>query len=277
MDPERALMAFESLTGLRLTLYEKGSRFRSRISPRFYWHSGPLCIVAKSGPHGSLCQQWETQTLYRKMRDLPHGRVHCCHAGLVEWVVPVLDEGETLAILFAGQRAPGRDLKLDAVQKRGPVRLERKPKPVNKQQSAVYLEALQQLASRLLLWHRDAALTSETNTREHQIRHFIRRNFQQPLTIHDLAGHLNLSPDRTAHVVRELTGQSWKKLLTRARIRAATELLSHSDLTIAEIAQRSGFADQSAFHKAFRKMVQTTPARYRRDPETPSSPERHPR
>jgi AraC family transcriptional activator of mtrCDE len=66
--------------------------------------------------------------------------------------------------------------------------------------------------------------------------------------------------------------------LARARLMAAAELLGSTDATVATIAGQVGYRSESAFSRAFRAEVGTTPARFRRDqlgrtrPDGPPAP-----
>jgi AraC-like DNA-binding protein len=66
------------------------------------------------------------------------------------------------------------------------------------------------------------------------------------------------------HFGRE-TGMTVGSFLARARVMAAAELLNSSDATVATIAGQVGYQSESAFSRAFRAEVGTTPARFRRD------------
>jgi len=266
-EPERAIRAFEALTTLRICVHDFEGTFRSWISPRYYWHGSNYCVAVKHGPFGKICAAQEGRRIGAKAHTFPDGRIHRCHAGLVEWVMPVLDGEKLLSLLYAGQRKPGRDLQLDHIQPRSGAMPDAEPASVDQQTAQVWLEALRQLAARLLLWHRRQSGLVDGNTRVQRIRHFIERHLHLPLVIEDLAEELGLSPGRTAHLVKELTSQTWLELLTRARITASIELLLHTDLTVAEIAGRCGFNEQSTFQRAFRKWMGATPGRFRDDPE----------
>lgn len=61
------------------------------------------------------------------------------------------------------------------------------------------------------------------------------------------------------------TGMTVGVFLARARVMAAAELLDTTDATVAAIALEVGYQSESAFSRAFRAEVGTTPARYRRD------------
>jgi AraC family transcriptional activator of mtrCDE len=64
--------------------------------------------------------------------------------------------------------------------------------------------------------------------------------------------------------VRE-TGMTAGTFVTRARLMAAAQLLSSTDATVATIGARVGYRSESAFSRAFRAELGTTPARFRRD------------
>lgn len=66
--------------------------------------------------------------------------------------------------------------------------------------------------------------------------------------------------------VRE-TGMTAGAFLTRARMMAAAQLLSTSDATVASVAGQVGYQSESAFSRAFRAQLGTTPARFRRGPD----------
>jgi len=65
------------------------------------------------------------------------------------------------------------------------------------------------------------------------------------------------------HFAQE-TGMTAGAFLVRARVMAAAELLRSTDATVATIAGQVGYQSESAFSRAFRAEVGTTPARFRR-------------
>ncbi|SEF36365.1 AraC family transcriptional regulator, activator of mtrCDE [Amycolatopsis pretoriensis] len=64
--------------------------------------------------------------------------------------------------------------------------------------------------------------------------------------------------------VRE-TGMTVGAFLARARVMAAAELLTTTDAPVATVADRVGYRSESAFGRAFRAEVGTTPGRFRRE------------
>jgi len=83
-----------------------------------------------------------------------------------------------------------------------------------------------------------------------------------------LARRLNMSPATLRRRLRS-EGQSFSAIKEEMRGLLAQSLLRESTLGVGEIASELGFAEPSAFHRAFRKWTGTTPASFRR-----ASPER---
>lgn len=93
---------------------------------------------------------------------------------------------------------------------------------------------------------------------------YIREHHHKRLTVEDLADQAGLSPRQLHRKFRDVFGLSVQDFLIKTRIQAASDVLLHSDLSIAEIATDFGFCDQSAFTQLFRKHTGLTPLRFRR-------------
>jgi len=92
----------------------------------------------------------------------------------------------------------------------------------------------------------------------------IRRNPGDAHRASELARRAGLSPRQLRRRFLELFGVGLKEFVTRARVKAAAELLRGTSRPISEIALDCGFYDQSAFTRAFRRRAGMTPERYRR-------------
>jgi LacI family transcriptional regulator len=60
-------------------------------------------------------------------------------------------------------------------------------------------------------------------------------------------------------------GRTPHEEITRVRMETGQRLLSQRDLSIAEVAERCGYSGDKNFHAAFRRLLGTTPAAYRRE------------
>ncbi len=76
-----------------------------------------------------------------------------------------------------------------------------------------------------------------------------------------------LGRSRFTMVFHETMGVSFKTFRKRARIAFAANLLLSSDLPLAAVAERAGFADLSHLHHSFVQEYDCTPGRFRRQAE----------
>ena len=83
-------------------------------------------------------------------------------------------------------------------------------------------------------------------------------------SVDSLASSVAMSRSLFAQRFRELVGMTPMKYLTEWRMQEAQDLLETSDLTIADIAERSGYHSEVAFRKAFKNTVGKTPGVVRR-------------
>lgn len=67
-------------------------------------------------------------------------------------------------------------------------------------------------------------------------------------------------------------GQTYRSLKDELRREMAIDFLGRGGLAVSEVSSRLGFAEPSAFHRAFRKWTGCTPREYRQTPEATSSP-----
>lgn len=92
----------------------------------------------------------------------------------------------------------------------------------------------------------------------------------QPLgqsTAEAVARQLGLSLRSLARRLSQ-EGTGYRELLDEVRQERARALLSHSQRSLAEIAEDLGFASSQGFQRAFRRWTGTTPSRYRSDAGT---------
>ncbi len=88
---------------------------------------------------------------------------------------------------------------------------------------------------------------------------YINENYTEKITTAELAGIVHLSEGHFCCVFREATGMTAKAYINALRIRKASELLSHTDMTVTEAALCCGFSDPNYFARLFRKNTGKTP------------------
>ena len=92
---------------------------------------------------------------------------------------------------------------------------------------------------------------------------YIRANAHRELTRDETASSVGVSPSHFSYLLRDKTGLSFSQLLRQARVDLACELLLTTNESLATIADRCGFFDQSHFTKVFTQAKQLTPRHFR--------------
>jgi len=95
-------------------------------------------------------------------------------------------------------------------------------------------------------------------------KHYMRRNFQRKITLDEVAKHVFLTPTYFSKIFKQETGQSFNTHLNDLRIGKSKQLLLGSELRLVDIANFSGFEDQSYFTKVFKRMTGLSPSEYKR-------------
>ncbi|MGK5627282.1 GlxA family transcriptional regulator [Streptomyces sp. URMC 123] len=104
-------------------------------------------------------------------------------------------------------------------------------------------------------------------------------HLHQPLTLADIAGHARTSVRTLNRHFRAQTGTTPLQWLLRARIHRAQQLLETTDLSIAHIADHTGFGSATTLRHHFARHTGTSPHAYRtafrqRHPGEPAEPRR---
>lgn len=85
-----------------------------------------------------------------------------------------------------------------------------------------------------------------------------------PATVNYISGQLHLSPGYLSDMLRSLTGQNAQQHIHNKMIDKAKEILSGSQLSVAEIAYQLGFEHPQSFSKIFKRKTSQTPLAFKR-------------
>jgi AraC-like DNA-binding protein len=93
---------------------------------------------------------------------------------------------------------------------------------------------------------------------------FIEAHFHERISLRDVAAAVSMSSGHLTTIVSRKTGRPVLEWITERRLAEARRLLVETDLTVAEIARRVGYADPVYLVRIFRRAHGTTPLRWRR-------------
>ncbi len=99
----------------------------------------------------------------------------------------------------------------------------------------------------------------------YQCMNFIRSHTNEKITISDVADHISRSPSHVMKKFREELGFHAGAYITRCKLEEARSLLTHTDMSLAEISSYLCFSSQSYFQTLFKKQYGVTPLQYRKD------------
>lgn len=97
------------------------------------------------------------------------------------------------------------------------------------------------------------------------ITRYLQENLEQDLSLAALSDEFHLNPQYISQLFKNEIGVNFLTYLTNIRIEHAKKLLISTSLSVADIAQRSGYGDYRVFTKVFKKSEGITPSQYRRD------------
>jgi AraC family transcriptional regulator len=97
-----------------------------------------------------------------------------------------------------------------------------------------------------------------------EARRIVEDRYADELPLRELAAAIGRHPVHLASEFRRSYGETIGDLVRRLRIEHACRALQKHECAIADVAADCGFANQSSFTRAFRRVTGTTPAEYRR-------------
>ena len=96
-----------------------------------------------------------------------------------------------------------------------------------------------------------------------QIAEYVSKNFSEPMTVVDIAKHIDMHPASATKLFKKICGMSLMHYITQHRIFHAQRLLLSTDKKIIDIALESGYQSASRFYAAFKEFCGCSPQEYR--------------
>ncbi len=97
------------------------------------------------------------------------------------------------------------------------------------------------------------------------IYEYIQANYQNKISLADISKLVNMSPVSFNRFIKKRTGKTFIEYVNDTRIGYAAQWLIEKDLSIAEVAFKSGFNNIANFNRVFKKSKNCTPSQYREE------------
>lgn len=92
---------------------------------------------------------------------------------------------------------------------------------------------------------------------------YIKSNFGHKITLDEIASYVHLSSSHLSGTFHKETGQTLSAYINHVRIEKSKQLLTTTQIPIAEIGAMCGFEDQSYFSRVFRQSTGRSPKKFR--------------
>ena len=99
----------------------------------------------------------------------------------------------------------------------------------------------------------------------YKILRYVDDHYGENITMNDLSAVTGLSPDYMTRKFKTALYMTPSEYVRKFRISRAMELLCTTDLSVADVAKRTGFSDISLFSRVFKQEVGLPPASYRKN------------
>ncbi|MCC3380136.1 helix-turn-helix domain-containing protein [Paenibacillus farraposensis] len=121
----------------------------------------------------------------------------------------------------------------------------------------------------LVFDHIRSGLTEKRNTKQERLVRQINERIEQAYAdpdfcLNQIAEELDRSPIYVSRLYKQQTMSTIVEVIQQLRIRKACELLEQTDWSVADVAEQTGFASSSYFHRMFKRSLGVTPTDFRR-------------
>ncbi len=236
----------------------------------------PFCQALQACPGGpELCAICDKTKFLEARRDSVPVRYRC-HAGLTEFLIPIIRRGQVIALLQCGQvhdrvptdaewRAARRSLVAAGIASRALQRQFRQNRVLTADRQDDLLDLMELIAARLA--HSDErelpTAPGRTQVCLGRAMTYIEAHLSQRLTLEAIARAAGLSPRSLMRLFRREASVSVVDFIQQRRITHACRLLRETDQTCAEIAFACGFGSVQHFNRIFRRFESAAPSDWR--------------
>lgn len=97
----------------------------------------------------------------------------------------------------------------------------------------------------------------------HRMKNYIEENASSMFKLEDVAAHVDISVSRAVHLFKEAFGTTIMQYTLDVRIDMARERIIFSGMSLEDVAETSGFANYTYFHRVFRSRFGISPKQFR--------------
>lgn len=255
------------------------SGFNSKLDPfidkllSYEIHLHSVCFYLKQNDK-------TTDKCYLNKRRLNDSKVtepyySCCYAGVEEFVIPVMYEGESVLRInisgFRGTLTRSKkfmervSLKCDSYFPQ--LYMELSPNPPRLEDVMKFVSPLKYMFIELYKHCQSIADNYKEISPTKQIfikaLHYINENYMKQISCDSISSEFNYSTSYMQYIFKKEGGTTIKFYINNVRLNQAKHLLTHSHKSITSVALACGFLDSNYFSTAFKNKYGVSPKKYR--------------
>ena len=257
------LKDFYNATGINMDLLKADFSY---VGNRNFWENKKYCKAIQSTESGKKACLCSDSCLLNESRASKMPQMHVCHAGLVDVSVPVLYNDIIIGYVIFGQLKTNNDFsKIEKSLKNFELNIEELKEyyselPLFTEEQIQSISIIAKMLVKHILLENMLKPFDENIGR---VISYINENLDTDLTIHSISKIANISKSVLYRNFHNYFGCTVGQYINRKRIEKAVELLTDNNLSIEEIAIRTGFSDGSYFSKIFKKEKGLSPLKYK--------------
>lgn len=271
VDQLRGVLAdFYRITGIRLTVFDE--QLREILS---YPAEAPaFCSLIRSAEAGTRACACSDREGCRRAQQLGQVWIYRCHAGLTEAAVPLYVSSTLVGFLLFGHLLPYPSFEEGwplIEQRCGAYGLDRRAlkeacreNPIRSEDYIRSAARILQATASYLILQRIATVREDTDAA--RLDAYLSRHFTEALSSQSICKALGIGRSKLYQLSDQLYGCGISQRIRRLRMElAARLLLEQPKLSIAQVAERCGYADYNYFISSFSSAMGTSPNRYRKE------------
>ena len=261
---------FVSLSGARASFEPYTSKL---LNYEIHLHS--ICLFLKQNDKSRERCLLNKKTLNNTEITEPY--YSCCYAGVEEFVIPVFYNGECIIrINISGYRGNLKKSekfinRIYQAYGQGAKSLYRElsTNPPELEQLMKFISPLKYMLRELYTHCQGLKngidVSSPTKQLYQKALYFIDENYMQEISCDSLAKHFNYSTSYMQYVFKKEGGTTIKAKVNSVRLSKAKHLLTHSHISITDIALACGFTDSNYFSTVFKSKYGHSPRAFRQE------------
>lgn len=267
-DLEELMRSFYHISGIRLVLFD--SDFKKLIA--YPEADCDFCRLLKSNLKTKRRCAYADKRSFEKSKQANGLIIYKCHAGLVEAVTPMHENGETIGYLMLGQitdcadrrvlsetiinRTAGCNFSVSEIEKRL-----KSVKHKSEDEIAAAAKIMEACTGYILF---KELIRAKNSRLIEEAKQLLEDNLSSELDIAALCDKLSIGRTKLYEIFKAETGMGVAAYFNRRRLHRAKKLLKTTEMSVASIADAVGFSDYNYFSRVFKKQYGKSPRFYRK-------------